>query len=236
MTISVAGPAKVRIIDCRKLYASGCPRAGVCSPCDVGEAPEDVLAPDLHRYANPPLLLLVEVPNGRVHHRRELVRVSQTLATGMPPKRSGPLPRSDRAGPRRWPQTRSEARSEKQVLVDDAKHTVAKLLGLTLPRAESSWRASSAGCGVVAPRVLCATDADPGFQVERPPSILTAAIPVYALTRIVPRFQRDAADERNASTTRDSPTPAAPATTLRCRACPAGVLLAEGIPRAPDGV
>ena len=70
-----------------------------------------------------------------------------------------------------------------------------RLLELTLPRADSpasSWRTSSVECGVVAPRVLCATDADPRFQEGRPPSMLTAAFPVYAMTRIVLRFQRDA--------------------------------------------
>ena len=81
-----------------------------------------------------------------------------------------------------------------------------KLLELMLPRAElsaSSWRTPTAGCGVVALLVLRATDADPRFRVERPPSMLTAAIPVYTMKIIVLRFQHDPAGARNASTTRD---------------------------------
>ena len=114
-----------------------------------------------------------------------------------------------------------------------------KLLELTLPRAESSassWQTQSAGCGVVALRVLRATDADNRFRAGRLPSMLTAAIPVYAMTIIVLHFKRDAANARNAATMRELPMPAAPATTLRRCACSAGVLLAGGIPRASDGV
>ena len=44
------------------------------------------------------------------------------------------------------------------------------------------------------------------------------------------RFQRDTANARDALTTRDFPTPEAPATMPRRCACPAGDSLAKGIP------